>query len=66
MMEIELCAKEKRIITSLPKEKKDFFDKYFAKVSKRRWIAYLKHYDETYNINDVIVICEAFNWGRDF
>jgi hypothetical protein len=62
-MELELTKKEVAILANLSAEKKAFFDDNFGKVSKRMWATNLKHYDETYKIDDAIVICEAHNWG---
>jgi hypothetical protein len=57
-----LTKKEQDILDNLSVEKREFFDKYFGKVSARMWVTNLKHYDETYKIDDAIVICEAHNW----
>lgn len=58
-----LTKKEKEILSNLTEGQKAFFDKNFFKVSPRMWESDLKHYDETYSIDDSIVICECHNWG---
>ena len=57
-----LTKKETEILLNLTNEQKEFFDKYFFKVSARMWSTDLKHYDETYSIDDAIVICECHKW----
>jgi len=61
-MNFELTKKEKKILESLSTERRVFFDEKFGKVTKRMWATGLKHYDNTYKIDDAICICEAFDW----
>jgi hypothetical protein len=66
MCKPNLTQKEHTILDNLSVEKREFFDEHFGKVSDRMWVTDLRHYDETYKIDDAIVICEAHNWSCDF
>jgi hypothetical protein len=60
---IELTTKEQQILDNLSPEKREFFDKHFGKIKTiPSWVTDLKHYDEIYQIDEAIAICEAFNW----
>lgn len=63
-MTIELTKIETKILNGLTDSKRIFFDTYFGKISARKWVSNLKHYDETYSINEVLVICDSFNWEK--
>jgi hypothetical protein len=58
----DLTKKEKKIISSLSSSQQEYFDDHFWKISKRMWRSTLKHYVETYSVDDCIVICEGYDF----
>ena len=56
-----LTKKEQSIINAMSKDVRELFNKNFFKVSPRMWVCDLKHYDETYSIDDCIAIIECQN-----
>lgn len=59
-MVVELTKVEVKLLNGLSKKERRFFDEHFGKISPRRWTTDLKHYGETYSIQDALVICKAY------
>ena len=56
---MDLTKRENKLIGNLSKNELKLFNKVCYKVSPRRWEIDLKHYNETYSIEDALTVIDC-------